>query len=461
MKKRANSKTGGLVSGQEFKRALYEVLEDTGKRRIGARVLKQLLIALILLNILFAVLETVPEIRDLFSSQLRFVQFASGFIFLTEYIMRLYVADLHPPLRRYGPVFSRLRYAIQPDAIIDLIGALPLLFVLFLPNQAVTMVIVLRLLRFLKLARYSPALRSLISAVGNERRALLGSSMIIFGVILLSATVMYLIEKDDQPEKFRSILHGIYWAITTVTTVGYGDVVPVSNLGKMVAGIVMLMGYGLIALPVGIIASAFAREIHSRDFVVTWSMVARVPLFEDLKATEIAEVSKLLQSLRVQKGGTIADKGDVADKMYFIADGEVEIRLQHDTVFLGEGSFFGELALINQTPRTAKVVAYKDCQLLVLEAEALKHLMDKDEKLAKKIMDEARDRVAAGKRVLGELAEEELQQAGVFASSEQMDQEPELFEKDSTPQDDDDTDEPDSEEERLKDASTSEKEPER
>jgi voltage-gated potassium channel len=163
-------------------------------------------------------------------------------------------------------------------------------------------------------------------------------------------------------------------------------------------------------------------------------MVARVPLFEDLKATEIAEVSKLLQSLRVRKGGTIAEKGDVADKMYFIADGEVEIRLQHDTVYLGEGSFFGELALINQTPRTAKVVAYKDCQLLVLEAEALKHLMDKDERLAKKIMDEARDRVAAGKRVLGELAEEELLQAGVFASSEDTEQEPELFQGDTPPE---------------------------
>ena len=434
MNMRAKSETGGSVSGHEFKRALYEVLEDTGKRRIGARVLRNFLIVLILINIALAVLETVPEIRDILSTHLRLIQLGSGLVFLAEYVMRLYVADLHPPLRRYGPVFSRLRYAIQPDAIIDLIGALPLLFVVFLPNQAVTMVVILRLLRFLKLARYSPALRSLISAVGNERRALLGSSMIIFGVILMAATLMYLIEHDDQPEKFRSILHGIYWAITTVTTVGYGDVVPVSNLGKMVGGIVMLMGYGLIALPVGIIASAFAREIHSRDFVVTWSMVARVPLFEDLKATEIAEVSKLLQSLRVRKGGTIADKGDVADKMYFIADGEVEIRLQHDTVYLGEGSFFGELALINQTPRTAKVVAYKDCQLLVLEAEALKHLMDRDDGLAKKIMEEARDRVAAGKRVLGELAEEELQQAGVFASSEGAEQEPELFQGDKPPE---------------------------
>ena len=139
--------------------------------------------------------------------------------------------------------------------------------------------------------------------------------------------------------------------------------------------------------------------------------------------------------------------------MYFIADGEVEIRLQHDTVYLGEGSFFGELALINQTPRTAKVVAYKDCQLLVLEAEALKHLMDRDEGLAKKIMDEARDRVAAGKRVLGELAEEELQQSGVFASSENTDQEPELF------QGDDSKDEADSEDDMMEEVAGTQKDP--
>ena len=416
------------MAEQTFKRTIYEVLEDTGKQKLAARSLRQFLVLLILLNIGLAVLETVPQVKNTFGPHLRFVQLASGFIFLVEYILRLYVADLHPPLRRYGPFWSRYRYAVQPDAVIDLIGALPLLFVLFLPNQAVTIVVILRLLRFLKLARYSPALRSLISAVVAERNALMGSTMIIAGVILLAATLMYLIEHDDQPEKFRSILHGIYWAITTVTTVGYGDVVPVTNLGKMVGSIVMMMGYGLIALPVGIIASAFAREIHSRDFVVTWAMVARVPLFEDLKATEIAEVTKLLQAQSVKKGVTIADKGDIADKMFFIADGEVAIKLEHDTVYLGEGNFFGELALINQTPRKAVVTAYSDCQLMVLEAGALQQLMDRDEALAQKIMEEARERVSEGKKVLGEIAEEELQQAGVFASAERADAEPELFE---------------------------------
>ncbi|WP_428648206.1 cyclic nucleotide-gated ion channel [Roseibium sp.] len=421
------------MHSQEFKRALYEVLEDTGKRRVASRIVRHGLVFLIIANILLAVLETVPNISMFLGDHFVFVQLFCGFVFLVEYLCRLYVADLHPPLRRYGPIMSRLRYAAQPDAVVDLVGALPLLFVLFLPNQAVTVVVILRLMRFLKLARYSPALRSLISAVAAERKALLGSSMIIFGVILLAATLMYLVERHDQPEKFRSIPHGIYWAITTVTTVGYGDVVPVSNLGKMISGVVMLMGYGLIALPVGIIASAFAREIHSRDFVITWSMVARVPLFEDLKATEIAEVSKLLQSQHVRKGGTIAERGDVADRMFFIADGEVEIRLDHETVYLGEGAFFGELALINQTRRTAKIVAYSECQLLVLEADALRQLMDRDADLAKKIMAEARERALTGKKVVGELAEEELLQAGVFASAADIREEPELFAEEDAP----------------------------
>jgi voltage-gated potassium channel len=213
-----------------------------------------------------------------------------------------------------------------------------------------------------------------------------------------------------------------------VTTVGYGDVVPISNLGKMVGAVVMLMGYGLIALPVGIIASAFAREIHSRDFVVTWSMVARVPLFEDLSATEVASVSKLLQAFNVRKGATIAEAGDIADRMFFITSGEVEIRMEHGTVFLGEGNFFGELALLNQAIRSTTVVAYRDCQLLVLEAGALQQLMDQDAALAKKIMDEARERVEAGKKVLGEIAEEELEQAGIVPSDEDNDLQPELFE---------------------------------
>jgi len=416
------------VSQVPFKKLLYDVLEDTGQQRFAARTVRHFLIALIVANLFFAIIETVPEIRDTQGGLLTRLQMLSGFIFVLEYIARLYVADMHPPLRKYGPFWARVRYGVHPDAIIDFLAALPLLLIFFLPNTAVTVVVILRLLRFLKLARYSPALRSLLTAIGSERHALIGSTVIICGVILLSATLLYLVEHDDQPEALASIPRAIWWAVTTITTVGYGDVVPVTDLGRLIAGFVMLLGYGLIALPVGIIASAFAREIHSRDFVVTWSMVARVPLFEDLSAAEIAEVSKLLEAQRVRAGTVIAEKGEMADKMYFIAEGAAEIRVLDKVIYLDDGDFFGELALIQQRPRAATVRAVRDCELLVLSAQALQKLMDDNANLTHKILKEAEIRIAANLQSFGDLAESELALADISPLDEDADAvEPDLF----------------------------------
>lgn len=417
-----------------IKQTIYSLLEETGELRVASRGVHHFLVFLIVLNIALAVLDTVPSVNQSEGGLVRivrFIQYISGLIFVVEYVLRIFVADLHPPLRRYGPLWARLRYSVQPTAIIDLIAALPFLLLPFVSTNTATILVLLRLLRFLKLARYSPALRSLLSAIGSERQALMGSFVIICGLILLSATLLYLVEGEIQQDKFGSIPHAFWWAIATITTVGYGDVVPITTLGKTIGGIVMLMGYGMIALPVGIIASAFAHEIHSRDFVVTWSMVARVPLFEELTAAEVAEVSKLLKAQKVRAGTTIAAKGEVADKMYFIADGEVEIKLGQREIFLAEGEFFGSLALIHQQEREATVKAYKDCDLMILEASALQQLMDSAPELATKILDEAEQWAKEGRRILGDLAEEELAMADIYwIEDEDTGTEPELFKPD-------------------------------
>ena len=111
----------------EFKQTLYNIFEDTGKERAAARAVRQFLVFLIVMNVALSVIETVPDIQDSFGRPLRALQLVSGVIFLIEYVLRLYVADLHPPLRRYGPVLARLRYAVHLDALIDLIAVLPLL----------------------------------------------------------------------------------------------------------------------------------------------------------------------------------------------------------------------------------------------------------------------------------------------------------------------------------------------
>lgn len=139
---------------------------------------------------------------------------------------------------------------------------------------------------------------------------------------------MHVVEGRTQPDKFGTIPDAMWWAIVTLTTIGYGDVVPATAMGKGVAAIIIVSGLVMIALPVGIVATAFSDVIHRRDFIVTWSMVARVPIFAHLTAVDIAHVMQLLRARQVEKGDVIVRRGDSAHAMYFITEGEVEVELR-------------------------------------------------------------------------------------------------------------------------------------
>src|SRR5262249_2990718 len=165
--------------------------------------------------------------------------------------------------------------------------------------------------------------------------------------------IMYLIEREAQPDKFGTIPDAMWWAIVTLATVGYGDVTPITPLGKLFASVVILGGLVIVALPVGIIATAFANEIHRREFVVTWRMVARGPLFAGLEAADIADISRLLRAQLVEAGTVIVRRGDVGQSMYFVASGSVEVELPKKKIRLGAGDFFGEVAVLQRTRRSA------------------------------------------------------------------------------------------------------------
>jgi voltage-gated potassium channel len=193
---------------------------------------------------------------------------------------------------------------------------------------------------------------------------------------------MHLAEHNAQPEQFGSIPQAMWWAIVTLTTVGYGDVVPVTIAGKMVASFTMLAGLMMLALPIGIVSKAFADEIHRREFVVTWGMLARVPLFSSLSAAEIAEVMDYLHALTAPAGSLIVRRGEAATNMYFIASGLVEVEHPEAPIRLGEGQFFGEAALINRTRRNANVRAVEATKLLLLDARDLHALMERNPEIA-------------------------------------------------------------------------------
>ena len=281
---------------------------------------------------------------------------------------------------------ARLKYALSPAGIVDLVAVLPFWFAFVLPPDLRVM-LVFRMVRFLKIARYSPAMRSLLDVLYRERRALFGCLVITLGTSLVAASLMHLAEGHVQPDKLGTIPDAMWWAIVTLGTIGYGDVVPITALGKVIAAGTVFLGLIMMALPVGIIATAFADEIHRRDFVVTWGMIARVPLFAELEAGDIADIMQLLRAQVAEAGQVIVREGEPAHSMYFIAAGEVEVALKKQRLRLGVGQFFGEVAVLRRARRSATVTALTRANLLVLAAPDLHALMSRDPRIAVRIKD--------------------------------------------------------------------------
>ena len=395
-----------------IKQRVFEILEEGAAGDDISHFVDRGLIFLVVVNVAAVVLETVPSFHGGYRALFLAIEIFSVLIFTVEYVLRLWTANLHGALRHLPPTLARLRYMAYPSAIVDLLAIMPLYAVFIFEADDLRVLLLFRLIRFLKLARFSPGLASLAMAIASERRALLGSLIIIMGVVLTAAAILYIAERDIQPEAFGSIPASMWWAIATLTTVGYGDVVPVTPFGKVIAGIVMLAGYAMFAMPIGIVASAFAREIHQRDFVVTWGMVARVPLFARMAAAEIAEVMKLLRAQRVEPGAIIARQGEVAHSMYFIASGRVRVMLRERTYELSDGSFFGEMAALKKTQRSGKIIALTTCNLLALDADDLHMLMDRNPTIGEHIRKVVRERL--GDEIVtpgGDLIEEELNRA--------------------------------------------------
>ena len=221
---------------------------------------------------------------------------------------------------------------------------------------------------------------------------------------------MHLAERHVQPDKFGTIPDAMWWALVTLSTIGYGDVVPHTALGRVIAAVTIFAGLIMIALPVGIVATAFADQVHRRDFIITWSMVARVPLFAGLAAADIADIMRLMRAQTAEPGDMIVRRGEPAHSMYFLAAGEVEIELKDTRVRLQAGHFFGEIAVLRRARRSGTVTAIARANLLILDAQDLHSLMDRDPRVAERIHATARSRV--GHEVVtprGDIVTEELE----------------------------------------------------
>jgi voltage-gated potassium channel len=388
----AHSKRAAAQKGLAlWRRRIYEILEHgpVGGRLI--RLVSRLLILLVLINVGAVVLESVPRYAAAFGPGFAAIELISLVVFTIEYLLRVWIAPEHAPYHHPIPLRARWRYMASIDGVIDLGSVAPFWLAFVVPSE-LRIIMLLRVVRFLKLARYSPALRSLLEALYAERRALFGCAVILAGTTLITATLMHLAEREIQPDKFGTIPDSMWWSIVTLGTIGYGDVVPVTPLGKMIAAMTILCGLVMIALPVGIIATAFSEQIHRRDFVVTWGMVARVPLFAGLDAIAIADIMRLLRAQTVDAGDIIVRRGDNAHSMYFVAGGAVDIHLDGRHISLGVGHFFGEIAVLRRSRRSATVTATTRTNLLVLDASDLHVLMEQEPRIAERIHAVMRER---------------------------------------------------------------------
>ncbi len=246
---------------QETRKFVFEKLERSAAGDPLGRLIDLFLIGLIALNVLTVILESVAWIEQDYGFIFSMVDIVSVSIFSVEYILRVW-SSIENPLYA-NKRFPRLAYMLSPLAVIDLIAILPF-FISFYVSFDLRFLRVLRLLRVLKLSRYSSAMSMILDVFRDERRVLFAAFYILMVLLVLAASGAYLVEHRVQPDKFGSIPQAMWWAMATLTTVGYGDVTPITAVGQVFGSIIAIIGIIMAALPAGILASSLADQLRSR-----------------------------------------------------------------------------------------------------------------------------------------------------------------------------------------------------
>ncbi|MCC6152249.1 MAG: ion transporter [Candidatus Hydrogenedentes bacterium] len=222
------------------------------------------MVALICLNLLAIIVDSVRVIDNNWGYLFRAFEIMCVTIFTVEYVARIWSCTASPQYR--SPIWGRLRFAMRPLILIDLVSILPFFLSLTTTNlMYLRLLRTIRVVRIARLHRYSNAMRLLAKVVRDKREELAVTFGIAFLILIISSCLMYEVENDAQPDKFSDIPATMWWSICTLTTVGYGDIYPVTLVGKLIAALVSIMGIGLFAIPAGIVGAAFVEQLKSRD----------------------------------------------------------------------------------------------------------------------------------------------------------------------------------------------------
>ena len=283
---------------QNLNYRLYRLLEKAEAGDRASWWVDIILSAIIIINLTAVCLETVPHFYAEYHLVFWWIEGISVSLFSVEYILRIKAAAVVARTHNI-PVFrARLRYMLSPTGIIDLVAILPSLLPLFFGGIDLRWLRILRLARLFKLSHYTSALEDLVAAVVHERRSFLATLYLLVLAVMVSSTAIYLFEHNMQPENFGSIPQSMWWSFITLTTVGYGDVVPMSVAGKMVAGFTALMGVCVVALLTGIVASGFSNQMTKKRSIMEVE-VRRALADGEITEGERQEINKLSRELNL------------------------------------------------------------------------------------------------------------------------------------------------------------------
>jgi len=344
-------------------------------------------------GLLAVAISSIDDLPDLANHLLAAVIALVAGIFLAEYVVRLWSV---PEANRYAGLSetsARLRWACSLTGLIGLLAVLPAFAISTRAIKADSdIAAIFCVLWVLKLSSHAPAMGTLARVISNER-ATLASVLIIFVIVLVAAaTSTHFFERAGQPAQFGNIPASLWWAVVTLTTTGYGDVVPHTVGGKMVGSVVMVSGILVLALMTGILATGFAEEERRREYLRVWDQVTKVPMFTELGTVTLSEIVGKLRVRHYPPRIVVVRRDEPGDAMFFLSEGEVEVRLPRDSVRLGQGGFFGEMALLDRLPRSATVVTTLPTTLLVLYASDFYEIASHIPSLVAAVEKEARRR---------------------------------------------------------------------
>ena len=249
---------------RKLKQIVFDVIQPAENGRIASKIFDLIILAMILLSVASVFIATFDLPRE-YQNSLQQIEHISLIVFSVEYLLRIWTADLlYPGSGFFG---SRIKYIFSGMALIDLLAILPFYLPMFLPVNLIGIraVRLVRLLRLLKLNRYSDALASIGRVFKGKSREIFASLFFVLILLVVASLLIYYAEHDAQPQQFQNAFSGLWWAVATLTTVGYGDIYPITPLGRLMGAIIAVLGIGMVAVPTSILSAGFVEFLEKKN----------------------------------------------------------------------------------------------------------------------------------------------------------------------------------------------------